>query len=365
MSSPTVAFIGLGLIGGSVARALKQADPGTLVKAYDKDPDTLNEASRDGVVDVILDGIDSRLSDCDWIFLCAPVKANMELAERIRPLMGENTVLTDVGSVKTGMHRKIEELGLGSRFIGGHPMAGSERTGYRNSKAGLLENAYYIITTTEETPRDTIERYEGLVRSMRAIPLVMDCAQHDRVTAAVSHVPHVISASLVNLVKDSDDEAGDMRTVAAGGFKDITRISSSSSDMWQGICLANPENISRLLGDYIASLEKVKGEIESGDGKALKEFFESARQYRDTFPGTSSGPIKTDNAIHVQIPDRNGALAEVIDALAHASIGIKNVGIVHNREYEYGSLRVELYLEEDVPKAAGLLRKGGWDVTVG
>ena len=365
MGSLTVGFIGLGLIGGSVARALKKADPDTVVMAYDRDAESLAEAYKDGTVDILLSGIDSRYSDCDMIFLCAPVSTNMELAAQVAPFMKPGCILTDVGSVKARMHRRIGELGLSDRFIGGHPMAGSERTGYRNSKALLLENAYYIITPTPETSPEDLERFRSLVASMDAIPMVMDPEEHDTVTAAVSHLPHVISAALVNLVKDSDSDDGRMRTVAAGGFKDITRISSSSPEMWQSICAENSENISRRLSLYISDLEGAKRLIDARDREGLRAMFDSARRYRETFPSASAGPIKTDNAIHVEIPDRPGALAVVLTMLASASIDVKNVGIVHNREFETGSLRIELHSERDVEKASGILKGYGYAVTVG
>lgn len=365
MARVTCGFIGLGLIGGSIARALKDSGEDIRTVAYDTDRESLTQAYRDGTVDVLLSEIGPGFSSCDYVFLCASVEANAENAGKVGPFLSWDAVLTDVGSVKTGMHRRMEELGLGDRFIGGHPMAGSERTGYRNSKSKLLQNAYYIITVYPGTDGDRLEGYRGLVRTMGAIPLVMGYEHHDAVTAAVSHVPHVISASLVNLVRASDSPEGEMRMIAAGGFKDITRISSSSPDMWRNICLDNAGNISGLLGEYISSLQDVRKAIDSGDGDGIRMFFDTARRYRDTFADASSGPIKTDNSIHVEIPDETGALAVVMTMLAAGGIDVKNVGIVHNREFETGSLRVELHDETDVGKAERILSGHGYQVTVG
>lgn len=243
-------------------------------------------------------------------------------------------------------------------------MAGSERIGFANSKAKLLENAYYIITETPETSKERTERYRRVVERVGAIPIVMSPQQHDFITAAVSHVPHVISASLVNLVKEKDTPDEEMKLIAAGGFKDITRISSSSPVMWQQICLSNADNISSLLGDYIDMLQDMRRAIDSKDPDIIG-FFDSARRYRDSFIDTSSGPIKTANAIHVEIPDEPGALAVVATLLASHALNVKNVGIVHNREFETGSLRIEMHDENDVRKAAEVLEKHGYPVTVG
>ncbi len=359
----TCGFIGFGLIGGSIARALKDSGKDIRIIAYDTDRNAMTQAYGDGTADIILSEIGPAFSDCDFIFLCAPVRANMANAEKVKPFLSPDTVLTDVGSVKTEMHRKMEELGLGDVFIGGHPMAGSERTGYANSKTKLLENAYYVITSGEKTQQSKLDEYRTLVESMGAIPLTMSCELHDRVTAAVSHVPHVISASLVNLVEDSDSPAGEMRMIAAGGFRDITRISSSSPEMWRDICLTNAENVSALLDDYIGSLEEIKKAVESGDGERLMSFFGSARRYRDTFAETSSGPIKTDNSVHVEIPDEPGALAVAITQIAARGISVKNVGIVHNREFETGSLRIELHDRNDVEKVMGILTSHGYQAS--
>ena len=366
MSRTTVGFIGFGLIGGSIARALKanpEMDVSTVV--YDTDRTAITRAFEDGVADVTVNDIGDGLSCCDFVFLCAPAGVNMENAEKVAPFLKRGAILTDVGSIKGQMHEKIRQLGLSKVFIGGHPMAGSERTGYANSKAKLLENAYYIITADEDVPDTSIEAYRKLVEATGAIPLVMTPEEHDYVTAAVSHVPHVISASLVNLVKESDSEDGDMHMIAAGGFKDITRISSSSPSMWQHICLGNPGNITELLDRYIESLQKAKKMIQEGDGEGLKDFFDGARRYRDTFQDSSKGPIKSANVVHVEIPDEPGALTIVFAMLSSRGINIKNVGIVHNREVESGSLSIELHDESTVRDVYDILTARGYDATIG
>ena len=168
-----------------------------------------------------------------------------------------------------------------------------------------------------------------------AIPLILDYKQHDYVTAAISHLPHVIAASLVNLVRDSDSEEGIMKMVAAGGFKDITRIASSSAQMWQQICLTNTDNISTLLNDYIRSLQEFKNSLDSRKEKDLYDLFDSAREYRDSFINASSGPIKRSYVLTVDIADQAGSLAAITTILAVNGINIKNIGITHNREQEY------------------------------
>lgn len=166
-----------------------------------------------------------------------------------------------MGSVKTTIHEAVRAAGLENQFIGGHPMAGSERVGFVNSRASLLENAYYILTPSPGISSGQVDAFKTLITGMGAIPLVLDYKQHDYVTAAVSHLPHVIASSLVHLVEDSDSKDGIMKMIAAGGFKDITRIASSSAAMWQQICLTNTENIVALLDSYMDALGKIRTEL--------------------------------------------------------------------------------------------------------
>lgn len=362
MSQLTCGFIGLGLIGGSIAKALKTSDPNIKISAYDVNREALDLAEKDGIADVIAETIDETFSQCDYIFLCAPVQKNDTNLAAVKKIMSPNCILTDVGSVKSTIHEAVAQAGLEHCFIGGHPMAGSERVGYINSKAALLENAYYILTPTSSVPLERVDHFRRLVEDMGAIPLLLDPDQHDYVTAAISHLPHVVAASLVNLIETSDSEDGIMRMVAAGGFKDITRIASSSSVMWQQICLTNSQNISTLLSRYIDSLIRFKSAIDGKDSDALYRSFNSARIYRDTFANASSGPIKRSFSIHVDIADRAGALAHIVSLLADRSLSIKNISIAHNRESEDGVLRIEFYRESSMTEGVNLLREAGYTV---
>ena len=362
MKDLTLGFIGLGLIGGSIAKAIKENIPSIRIIAYDINEESIALALSEGVVDEQAQDIDEAFRPCDYIFLCAPVQKNAENLIQIKKIMKPSCILTDVGSVKTDIHKHIIAQDMEACFIGGHPMAGSERFGYSNSKAALLENAYYILTPNEQTDAGRLSLLKDLVEKIGAIPLILDYRRHDYVTAAISHLPHVIAASLVNLVRDSDSEDGIMKTVAAGGFKDITRIASSSATMWQQICLTNTENISNLLGDYIASLQTIKAQLDTRDGDDLYELFDSARIYRDSFSTSSSGPIKISYTINVDITDETGALAAIATLLALKQISIKNIGIVHNREVESGVLKIEFYDETAMKNASNVLTQRGYTI---
>ena len=360
MSKQTIGFIGLGLIGGSIAKALRAKHPEITIIAYNRSKDSLIEAMADGTINQAMDTIGPGFSQCDIIFLCAPVSVNIRCLEQLKPIIKPDCILTDVGSVKTPINSLIHSLGLTDCFIGGHPMAGSERIGFANSKAGLLENAYYILAPAPQVPAAKIAEFQGLVTSMGAIPLQVESQKHDYVTAAVSHLPHIVAAALVHLVQDHDDAQGLMKSIAAGGFKDITRIASSSPVMWEQICMTNTVNISRLLQDYIDALGVVQKELQEHDSASLYTFFDGARAYRDSFIDAGSGPIKKDYSIRLDIPDEAGSIAAVSTLLALNNISIKNIGIVHNREAQEGVLRIEFYEEDSITKAIQLLNRRGY-----
>lgn len=362
MAQLHIGFIGLGLIGGSIARALRENISEIRLTAYDVNAATLEAALKDGVIDRAAEQIDAGFSDCDYLFLCAPVQKNDANLEAVKKILSPSCTLTDVGSVKTDIHEHIVQAGLEAQFIGGHPMAGSERFGYANSKAKLLENAYYILTPTGQTDPDKLAAYRTLVETMGAIPLVLDYRQHDYVTAGISHLPHVIAASLVNLVKSSDSEDGVMKMIAAGGFKDITRIASSSPEMWQQICLTNADHIAKLLRTYIQYLEVIADYIDDHEQDSLYNFFDTARNYRESFISTPSGPIKAEYVLTVDIADKPGAIAAIASLLAMHDVSIKNIGINHNRELAEGALRIEFYSQDTLSRAMEVMTEHGYKI---
>lgn len=352
-----IGFIGLGLIGGSIARAIRQYFPETTIVAFDKNKETLALASNESVADITCTAIDDHFSHCDYIFLCAPVAFNTSYLSQLKPFLHPDLIITDVGSVKTSIHEEAERLHMTAYFIGGHPMAGSEKSGFVNAKPVLIENAYYILTPSSDVSEEKVKNYTEFAASLKALPICLDYHEHDRITGTISHLPHIIAATLVNLVKDTDTKNGLMKQLAAGGFKDITRIASSSPTMWQHICLKNKDNLSRILEQYIASLSKVKSEIEHSTEESLYDLFDSSRNYRNSIPDASLGPIKKVFAVYCDIVDETGGIATIATILASNNISLKNIGIVHNREFEEGVLRIEFYDEASSAKATKLLQK--------
>ena len=356
MSEKTIGFIGLGLIGGSIAKALRRVHPEYRLIAYNRSRSSLVEAMSDGTINQATDVIDSSFAECDFIFLCMPVSVNIQCLKKLKDLVPD-TIITDVGSVKSTIHEAVRELGMEARFIGGHPMAGSEKTGYASASDRLLENAYYIITPTPLSNPDKVEEMRQLVTDTGAVSIVLDYDEHDYATAAISHLPHVIAYTLVNLVRTSDNPKGLMRQLAAGGFKDITRIASSSPDMWESICLENKDQLLKVINAYKSSLDDIAEAICQDQGEKLHHFFEEAKDYRDSMPMKMKGSIEPAYEIYVDLIDESGAIATIATILASNRISIKNIGILHNREFQEGVLRIEFYERDAVEKATALLSK--------
>ena len=362
MSDASIAFIGLGLIGGSIARGIKREEPNTTIMAYMRTRSRLLHAKEDGIVDVILDGIGEELRECDLIFLCTPVEYNAKYLSEIQPFLKPGAIITDVGSTKTDIHKEVNRLGMESQFVGGHPMAGSEKTGYENSTDHLLENAYYIITPTAASTEEQVNRLVRIAGMIGSIPLVLDYHEHDFITAAISHLPHIIASSLVNLVKSSDNQEGIMKRLAAGGFKDITRIASSSPEMWEQICMTNSGNLSVILERYISSLSKILKELKENDSQFIYQLFETSRDYRNSFSEKVPGSIAPDYSFTVDMADEVGAISTLSVILAAKGISIKNIGINHNREHGEGTLRIAFYDKETMDNAWKQLERYHYDL---
>ena len=348
-------FIGLGLIGGSIARALRETQASCKILAYSHKPELsgdLQTALDTKVLDAVVFSL-AELSDCDFIFLCAPVDCNISYLPELAKVISEKTSLTDVGSVKSGIHAAVEAAGLSSRFIGGHPMTGSERTGFANSNALLMENAYYAVTPTGTCPRERVDAFLSLVKQIKSIPVVLSPEEHDDAVSAISHVPHVIAAQLVNLVRTSE-AADTMRLLAAGGFKDITRIASSSPSLWESILSANTGFVLPTLRRYISLLTEAEQALSSGNKEEIRSLFSEAGEFRSSLQ-ERKGALPESFVLHADLRDEAGAIATFATLLAVHGISLKNIGIVHNRAYEQGALRIEFYDRDALERAYALL----------
>lgn len=357
-----IAFLGLGLIGGSVAKALRRVHPQLHIAAYDPQTVSMAKALTEGIINQVLPSVDQSIANFDLIFLCMPVQYTEDTLRLVKKYSRPDAILTDVCSTKVTVHKTVQGLGLEARFIGGHPMAGSERSGYDAADSRLLENAYYILTPGQGLPSQIAQEMTALVQDIGSIPIVMEPEKHDRTVAGVSHLPHIIAAALVNLVQNNDDQDRLMHTLAAGGFKDITRIASSSPALWEHICLDNRVPVAELLEQYIGNLSATLAQLRGEREEKLFDFFQSAGHYRSSLPDGASGALAKEHALYCDIPDQAGAIATISTMLAVHQISLKNIGIVHNRDFEEGVLRIVFYRDQDCQDAIQLLRGNRYTV---
>ena len=362
MRKLTFGFIGIGLIGGSIAKAIRRVLPESTIIVYNRRESSRTLALNDGTANIATDKVDSTFSQCDYIFLCTPVEKNVEYLSILKKIINDNCIITDVGSVKTNIHQAVNALGLEEHFIGGHPMAGSEKTGYENANDRLVENAYYPLTPTNKVEQKYVDELTKIVKMIGAIPIRISYEEHDKVVAAISHLPHLIAASLVNLVKHNDSKEEYMKTLAAGGFKDITRIASSSPEMWEQICMTNNTNISDMLQKYIDSLLEIKEDLDQHKGQGIFDLISESRDYRDSIEDRNNSLISRSYNVYCNIIDESGAIATIATILATNGVSIKNIGIIHNREFEDGVLKISFYDETSANKAVEQLERHRYNV---
>ena len=361
----TKVFIaGLGLIGGSIAKRLKEKHGKKYtVYALTKDKDDIKNALFDGAIDKgFTEILPNDFFDFDMVILCVPPNIIAKTAKALIPHFPKNTVYTDVGSIKSEIAEEMRTLPV--TYVGGHPMAGTEKKGYMHSFPHLFENAYYFLTPSEHTLFQLTTKFSSFIQGLGALAVSLKPEEHDFITAAISHVPHIVAAELVHLVRRADRNNGMLKQLAAGGFKDITRIASSSPVMWEQICENNSSNIKTLLTSMIHDLQEVIDQLDKENGAYVNEYFKEAGDYRNSVPDHSIGLFDKVHKLYVHIPDQPGTIATVASLLAFNNISLKNIGIIYNREFEEGVLEIVLYDEESCQKGAQVLEERNYIVHI-
>ena len=273
-------IIGVGLIGGSFARALRAKGLAQEVVGYGRSRKNLEEAKRLGVVDAFTLDPAEAVQAADLVFLATPVRAMPGIVQAIRNALTAQTILTDAGSTKANLIRSLEPLlPPGVQFVPGHPIAGKELTGAAASQADLFADRWTILTPTGRTEARAVDRVRSLWEQCGAKVELMDPELHDRVLGGISHLPHLAAYALVDALLRWDRE-NPMLKYSAGGFKDFTRIAGRSSEMWRDICLENREAILLALDRYGRALQDLRQLVERGDAKELEKLFADCREVR-------------------------------------------------------------------------------------
>lgn len=336
-----VSIIGLGLIGGSLAKALRQNCTSINIYAVDNCDESLRMSEQEGIINKGFRECCSEIFNSDIIFVCTPIRKAIEFISLLSKNVKDSCIITDVASTKNEICKFIEGLEKPPIFIGGHPMAGTEKSGYVNSFSHLFQNAYYVLTPTKTTTEDTLSSLTGLVNSIGAIPITVSPQKHDIVTGCISHVPHIIASTLVTLAK-SENDSELIKLLAAGGFKDITRIASSNPTMWENVVLSNSTVIIELLNKCKKIIDNTICNISESNNAEIYNFFSNAKNFRDSFSTTSVGLIPKSYELILDIEDEPGIIGKITTLLGSNGINIKNINVSNSREYEQGCLRITL-----------------------
>ena len=320
--------VGTGLIGGSIALALRRR--GWHVSGLDEDPARQRAAFDSGVIDAVGDDLAAEV-----VFVATPAAAVAGVVRRVLSTDGRtpDAVVTDVSGVKTA----IVEAADHPRFIGGHPMAGSEQIGLHGADPDLFEGAVWVLTPTPATDLEAFNRLQGVVVALGADALVLSAQDHDRLVAVVSHVPHLVAATLMNAASDGAQPDGTLLRLAAGGFRDMTRVAAGHPGIWPDICTENASPIVGALDGLVRDLTAVRDRVAERDRGALLDLLGRASTARRSLPARVARP---DNLaeLRIPVPDRAGVLAEITSLAAEAGIGIYDIEIAHSAEGPRGVL---------------------------
>jgi prephenate dehydrogenase len=360
MTSDSVAVLGTGLMGTSIAMAAARI--GCRVSGWDADPATAaRSAVRAGLRAAA--SLEGCVDGADVVVVSTPIPSIGPLAARA--LAGApGAVVTDVASIKSQVLHAVQEAADPAaflRFVGGHPMGGSERSGPEHASASIVDGIVWVISPSAATDPGAADRLEGWVRRLGAVPVRMESERHDRLVAFVSHLPQVASTALMSLAAAEEASEPEILLLAAGGFRDLTRLAASNPTLWSEILLANRDAIAEAIDLYVDRLRSLRDLVAGERAEEVRDAFAAAKAARLTLatkPHVRAGVV----VLQIGVPDRPGALAQLTGALADASVNIEDLQIVHSPEGGRGAvyLTVSSAAEGD---ALRMLGDHGFDPT--
>lgn len=356
MAAPsTVAIAGTGLIGGSIGLALRRG--GATVIGYDADRARADAAVEVGAVDRAVGALSEAVAGADVTVVAVPV--GRVAAVVIEALDAGAAVVTDVGSVKSPLLTEVATArpDAADRYVGGHPMAGSEQTGVEGADADLLLGATWVLTPNSRTDATAFSAVQSLVRATGAEMLAIPAQRHDELVAIVSHVPQLAATTLMDLAATTGRDETTLLRLAAGGFRDMTRIAASDTSIWPDICLANRDAILGAFDGYLDALTRVRALVADGDRQDLLAVLERARDARRSLPsGARTGETLAE--LRIPVPDRPGVVAEVATLAGELGVNIADIEIAHSSEGAGGVLVLVVAADEATRFEEALAERG-------
>ncbi|HEY7876145.1 MAG TPA: prephenate dehydrogenase/arogenate dehydrogenase family protein [Actinomycetota bacterium] len=362
MASGHVAILGTGLIGGSVGLALRAADPALPIIGYDPAPGEAERAVARGAASAAAPSAHAAAEGARMVVLAMPVDRMPEVCRSLEAVVGSDAVVTDVGSAKAGVVAQ-GEASFGDRFVGGHPMAGSERHGIDAADDALFEGAWWILTPTSRTSSTAYSRVLELVARAGGKPIAIDPSTHDVLLARLSHLPQIASSAIVEVAVASGDRET-LLGLAGNGFRDVTRIAASNPDLWVAIIKSNRASVLEALDGLGDRLRRVAELVREESWDELARWLDGARRARlELFakPHYTGEPV----GLSMLIPDRPGVLAEVTTAAGKLGANIEDLRIVHSTEGGRGRLELVVAGREPADRLSDMLQEIGYHVTTG
>jgi prephenate dehydrogenase len=362
------AIVGVGLIGGSLGLRWRQAGVVGRVVGYSRTPEHLRRAVELGAVDEGAPDLAAAVREADLVVLGVPVLAAVRLAPELARLVRPGALLTDVGSTKGAVAQAMRQAlaartdpGPAPVFVGGHPMAGAERTGVEAADPYLFEQAVWVLCPEPGTPAWAWDTLVRLVEATGAHPLRMDPEAHDERVAHVSHLPQLVAVALAEAAGAADEALGGVLGLAGGGFRDTTRIASSPPDFWLDVLDTNRARVLASVERFQAVLDALREAVAAGDREALAEHFARARIARSRVPARQKGLLPAYHDVVVFVPDRPGVLGRLCGALGDHGVNIQDIEILRLREGEGGTLRLGFATAGEAAAARAVLQGLGYE----
>lgn len=276
-----ISILGLGLIGGSLGLALKKYKENLQVTGYSRRPETITLALEKGAIDIPAANLKEAVAQARLIIIATPILTIKTILKEMASFVSESTIVTDTGSTKVAvMEWAGDYLPRSVRFVGGHPMAGKEKSGIEFAEADLFRNCVYCLTPTPQTDGEALDYLKRLVSGIKSRPLIIEAQKHDRFVAAISHLPFLLSVALMDLCAN-DPAWTEIAPLASSGFRDMTRLASGDPVMYKDICASNSREISTCVREFLKELEGMKFLLNKPD--ELEKLFQSARQARENW----------------------------------------------------------------------------------
>ncbi len=362
-----IAIIGTGLIGASIGLALRRSNPGIHICGFDSAV-VLETALARGAISEIAESIEEAVSGAEIVIVATPISSVESVFKSMAPFLEVGAIVTDVCSVKCEIRDSARKyLPDYVTFVGGHPMAGSERTGPGHADELLLENATYVLCPPESVSFESFESYftplVTLLRSTGARLMLLTAEQHDRIAAVISHVPQLLAVALVNLAGAAAESDSELLALAAGGFRDMTRIASSPFTVWDPILRANRGEILEALAQYSELIDELKTSLASSDAAVLSEktgaAFNSAATTRASVPERNKGFMRPLSDVFVFLTDEPGEVHKMTGVLSNNHINLKDIELLKIREGTGGTFRIGLESARDAQRALVVFRDAG------